>query len=124
MPKREKSNPEPDKAKPEPDFYSTLWSLQQYFAHPPSLDGPATRSDPEEPLRTPFEQFKIKSDFVLPELFEQTQRERKVMGKEAEGSGKKRKRTIEDEGQGGFFHPRYLTGKRLLQHEVGCYVSR
>ncbi len=96
----------------------TLWSLQQYFAHPPSLDGPATRSDPDEPPRTPFEQFKIKSDFVLPKLFEQTQREKEMMGKEVAGSGNKRKRAVEDEGQHGFFHPRYLTGKRLLEHEV------
>jgi len=40
------------------------------------------------------------------------------MGKEVAGSGNKRKRAVEDEGQHGFFHPRYLTGKRLLEHEV------
>ena len=106
--------------KHEPDFYQTLWSIQRYFAHPPSLDGPPTRSDIDEEPRTPFEQFKLKSEFVLPKLFEQTQREKEMMGKEAEArGGKKRKRGLDGEGQGGFFHPRYLTGKRLLEHEVG-----
>ncbi|OCF34437.1 hypothetical protein I316_03951 [Kwoniella heveanensis BCC8398] len=98
----------------EPDFYSTLWSLQQYFAHPPSLDGPASGSPP----RSPFEIFKEKSDFVLPKLFAQTQKEKDLLGKDADVVGKKRKRSTEEEGQGGFFHPRYLTGKRLLEHEL------
>lgn len=46
------------------------------------------------------------------------------MGKDVDESlspSKKRKRGDEDvvvERQGGFFYPRYLTGKRLLQHEV------
>jgi THO complex subunit 1 len=109
---------------PESDFYSTLWSLQQYFASPPSLDGPATKGAPGQPPRTPFEQFKIKSDFVLPRLFEQTTKEKEMMGREAaEGVGRKRKRS-DTEGQDrgdenvGFFHPRYLTGKKLLEHEV------
>ena len=46
------------------------------------------------------------------------------MGKDTEEVGKKRKwGADEDIGtQGGFFHPRYLTGKRLLDHEVGpCF---
>ncbi|WVQ95789.1 hypothetical protein IAU59_002888 [Kwoniella sp. CBS 9459] len=98
----------------EPDFYSTLWSLQQYFAHPPSLDGPSTGTPPQ----TPFEVFKEKSDFVLPRLFAQTQKEKNLLGKDADVVGKKRKRSDEQEGQGGFFHPRYLTGKRLLEHEL------
>jgi hypothetical protein len=96
----------------EPDFYSTLWSLQQYFASPPTLDGPPTG----EPPHTPFDDFKTKSDFVLPRLFEQTRRENEIMGKDTEMVGSKRKRDVDD---GGFFHPRYLTGKRLLEHEVG-----
>lgn len=40
------------------------------------------------------------------------------MGKETDMVGKKRKR-VGDDDDGGFFHPRYLTGKRLLEHEVG-----
>jgi THO complex subunit 1 len=92
----------------EPDFYSTLWSLQQYFASPPTLDGPPTG----DPPHTPFHDFKTKSDFVLPRLFEQTRRE----NEDTEMVGSKRKRDVDD---GGFFHPRYLTGKRLLEHEVG-----
>ncbi|GFZ49697.1 hypothetical protein JCM24511_07099 [Saitozyma sp. JCM 24511] len=95
----------------EPDFYSTLWSLQQYFASPPTLDGPPTG----EPPHTPFDDFKTKSDFVLPRLFEQTRRENEIMGKDTEMVGSKRKRDVDD---GGFFHPRYLTGKRLLEHEL------
>ncbi|WWC65859.1 uncharacterized protein I303_108481 [Kwoniella dejecticola CBS 10117] len=96
------------------DFYPTLWSLQQYFAHPPSLDGPATG----DPAKTPFESFKEKTDFVLPHLFAQTQKEKALMGKDAESVGKKRKRSTEDVGEGGFFHPRYLTGKRLFEYEL------
>ncbi|KAK4685075.1 THO complex subunit 1, partial [Tremellales sp. Uapishka_1] len=99
-------------AESRPDFYPTLWSLQQYFASPPSLDGPSTG----EPPQNPFETFKNKSDFVLPILFEQTVKEKEMMGKEAEIVGKKRKRVESDDG--GFFHPRYLTGKNLLHHEL------
>ncbi|WRT69725.1 uncharacterized protein IL334_006715 [Kwoniella shivajii] len=99
---------------PQMDFYPTLWSLQQYFAHPPSLDGIATG----EPPKTPFDTFKEKSDFVLPQLFAQTQKEKALLGKDTEIGGKKRKRSAEDEGNGGFFHPRFLTGKRLLEHEL------
>ena len=49
------------------------------------------------------------------------------MGKEGDQDvvGKKRKRIDKEAGNGGedgslggFFHPRYLTGKRLLEHEV------
>lgn len=93
-----------------PDFYSTLWSLQQYFASPPTLDGPPTG----EPPVTPFQRFRIQTDFVLPKLFEQTVREKDLMGKETDVVGQKRKRG----GDEGFFHPRYLTGRRLLEHEV------
>ncbi|WWC92828.1 uncharacterized protein L201_007787 [Kwoniella dendrophila CBS 6074] len=99
---------------PKPDFYPTLWSLQQYFAHPPSLDGPAVG----EPAKSPFETFKEKTDFILPNLFEQTQKEKALMGKEAENIGKKRKRSDDSDENGGFFHPRYLTGKRLFEYEL------
>ncbi|WVQ77756.1 hypothetical protein IAR50_007446 [Cryptococcus sp. DSM 104548] len=95
-------------APPEPDFYSTLWSLQQYFAHPPSLDGPPVGSPPQ----TPFQTFRHKSNIVLPKLFEETQKDKDLSGKD-EPVGKKRKR-----GDGGFFHPRYLTGKRLFSYEL------
>ncbi|KAK8849711.1 hypothetical protein IAR55_005046 [Kwoniella newhampshirensis] len=105
-------------SKADPDFYSTLWSLQQYFAHPPSLDGPASG----DPAQTPFDIFIEKTDFVLPKLFQQTQQEKDMLGKDAGGviGGQKRKRSLEDEGdgRGGFFYPRYLTGKRLLEHEL------
>jgi THO complex subunit 1 len=95
-----------------PDFYSTLWSLQKYFSHPPCLQGGSTGN----PSQTPWEDFKEKSEIVLPKLFEQTQKERDLLGKEdAVPSGRKRKRDDE-----GFFHPRYLTGRRLLEHEVGA----
>ncbi|RXK39720.1 hypothetical protein M231_03075 [Tremella mesenterica] len=108
------------KASTETEFYSTLWSLQHYFAYPPSLDGPAVQSNPGEPARTPFETFKAKTEFVLPKLFEQTQKEKEMMGKDAEVISRKRKRS---EGQSdasarGFFHPRFLTGKRLFDHEL------
>ncbi|WWC73668.1 uncharacterized protein I206_107640 [Kwoniella pini CBS 10737] len=96
------------------DFYPTLWSLQQYFAHPPSLDGPASG----DPAITPFETFKEKTDSVLPHLFAQTQKEKALLGKDAESVGKKRKRLAGDMGEGGFFHPRYLTGKRLFEYEL------
>ncbi|WVQ78944.1 hypothetical protein IAT38_001036 [Cryptococcus sp. DSM 104549] len=102
------SSPKQDK----PDFYSTLWSLQQYFAHPPSLDGPATGSPP----RTPFQVFQDKSNLVLPVLYEQTKKEKEALSEDGEGAGKKRKR--DDAGAAEFFHPRYLTGKRLLDYEL------
>lgn len=96
-----------DPAKPsQPDFYSTLWSLQQYFAHPPSLDGPATG----EPAQTPFEVFRTKSDFVLGRLFEQTVKERVLLGKNPE---RKRKRD-----HGFESYPRYLTARSLTKYEI------
>ncbi|ODN72895.1 hypothetical protein L202_08318 [Cryptococcus amylolentus CBS 6039] len=104
----EEKQPLTPAAPPEADFYSTLWSLQQYFAHPPSLDGPPVGSPPQ----TPFQTFRQKSGLVLPRLFEETQKEKELSGKD-ETVGKKRKR--ED---GGFFHPRYLTGKRLFSYEL------
>lgn len=58
----------------DPDFYSTLWSLQQYFSHPPSLDGPAVGSPP----KTPFQTFRDKSDFILFQLFEQTKKRKRL----------------------------------------------
>jgi THO complex subunit 1 len=99
--------------KPEADFYATLWSLQQYFAHPPSL-APSPQARNTGP--TPFASFRQKSEIVLPILFAQTKKQKELMGREVE-VGKKRKR--EDGGDaGGFFHPRFLTGKKLLEHEV------
>ncbi|KAK6908723.1 hypothetical protein I203_102726 [Kwoniella mangroviensis CBS 8507] len=112
---KEPSQSEDSEAKEQKlDFYPTLWSLQQYFAHPPSLDGPAVG----EPAKTPFHTFKEKTDFVLPHLFAQTQKEKALLGKDAEVIGKKRKRSAEDVENGGFFHPRYLTGKRLFEYEL------
>ncbi|WVO21599.1 uncharacterized protein IAS62_002908 [Cryptococcus decagattii] len=100
--------------RPDLDFYSTLWSLQQYFSHPPSLDGPAVGS----PRKTPFQTFRDKSDFVLPQLFEQTKKETAMTGTE-DGMGKKRKReAMEGQDTGGFFYPRFLTGKRLFEYEL------
>lgn len=88
-----------------PDFYSTLWSLQQFFAHPPSLDGPAKG----EPPQTPFEVFRTKSDLVLARLFEQTSKERVLFGKNPE---RKRKRDDFD------VSPRYLTARSLTEYEI------
>lgn len=113
---------------PEPDFYSTLWSLQQYFAHPPSLAPSTSAANSRAPTpsvgessKTPFATFREKSDLVLPILFEQTKKQKELMGRELDtdrvGTGKKRKR-VEGETDGSFFYPRYLTGKRLLEHEV------
>jgi THO complex subunit 1 len=101
-------------SKPEADFYSTLWSLQQSFAHPPSLAPSPQARNQSGP--TPFASFRQKSEVVLPILFEQTKKQKELMGREVE-VGKKRKRN--DVGDaGGFFHPRYLTGKKLMEHEV------
>jgi THO complex subunit 1 len=118
------SKKEDDKA--ESEFYSTLWSLQHYFAHPPSL-APSPQSQAGTPRpgqstpATPFASFRQKSEIVLPILFEQTKKQKELMGREVE-VGKKRKRDDGVEGSGGFFHPRYLTGKKLLEHEV-CLTS-
>jgi THO complex subunit 1 len=111
MPADKSKDGVPEPSTPQSNFYSTLWSLQQYFAFPPSLDGPPMG----DPPRTPFQDFKTKSDFVLPKVFEQTQKEKELLGTDTEVLGSKRKRAADD---GGFFHPRYLTGKRLLEHEV------
>ncbi|ORY34712.1 THO complex subunit 1 transcription elongation factor-domain-containing protein [Naematelia encephala] len=94
------------------DFYSSLWSLQQYLAVPPALAGPPVPG-PDGTTQTLFQQFRAESDFVLPKLFEQTQKEKNLAGKDTDPIGKKRKRSEED-----FFHPRYLTAKRLLDHEL------
>jgi THO complex subunit 1 len=116
--------------KPEADFYSTLWSLQQYFAHPPSLapSSSTSASTPRtpEPTTTPFASFRQKSEIVLPILFEQTKKQKDLMGREVESGTKKRKRDeagVGSEGAGDFFYPRYLTGKKLLEHEVGPFPS-
>lgn len=99
--------------KPTEDLYSTLWSLQQYFASPPLLGRPSSAS----PDATTWEDFRKKSDFVLPRLFEQTKKQVEMQGKEDDPTmmGGKRKRDVEDEG---FFHPRYLTPRRLFEHQV------
>lgn len=110
--KKKEDNMDQD-SKPEADFYATLWSLQQYFAHPPSL-APSPQARNTNP--TPFASFRQKSEIVLPILFEQTKKQKDLMGREVE-VGKKRKRD-ETGDAGGFFHPRYLTGKKLLEHEV------
>lgn len=121
-----------EQAKPEFDFYSTLWSLQQYFAHPPSLATqptaqPATPRTPRSEgatTTTPFATFRQKSDLVLPILFEQTKKQKELMGREADGGGPGRKRKREEATEdGGFFYPRYLTGKRLLEHEVSRWQT-
>ncbi|WVO14330.1 hypothetical protein L204_101962 [Cryptococcus depauperatus] len=110
---KEENGPFTPKAPKEPDLYSTLWSLQHYFAHPPSLDGPSF----DIPPKTPFENFRSKTDFVLPKLFEQTRKEAVLLGKE-ERIGKKRKHENTQDHIGGFFYPRYLTGKRLFEYEL------
>lgn len=87
---------------PQPDFYSTLWSLQQYFAHPPSLDGS-------------FEEFRTKSDFVLARMFEATRKERVLLGKNPERAAAARKRPHADLERA---YPRYLTSRSLLEYEI------
>ncbi|ORX37677.1 THO complex subunit 1 transcription elongation factor-domain-containing protein [Kockovaella imperatae] len=138
-----KAEPDPSNTNPEPDFYSTLWSLQQYFASPPLLAGPSAPAKDGESSKTPFDDFKDKSDFVLPKLFEQTVKEKELMGIEKLGTtiksdsvisqeaGRKRKREHakeqQDESQskkGRFFHPRYLTGRKLLEHELADNAFR
>jgi THO complex subunit 1 len=99
-----------ENVKPEEDFYATLWSLQGYFANPPSLDGPAVKTN--DGSVTPFQAFKKKTEFILPKLYEQTTKEKAL---QPEGTKKRKRDEVNDEG---FFHPRYLTGKRLLEHEV------
>lgn len=95
-----------EKPTPQPDFYSSLWSLQQFFAHPPSLHGPAVG----EPAQTPFQVFRAKSDFVLVRLFEQTAKERVLLGKNA---------VLKRKHDDGFeMCPRYLTARSLLEHEI------
>ncbi|KAL7425191.1 hypothetical protein Q5752_000879 [Cryptotrichosporon argae] len=99
----------------EESFYATLWSLQHYFANPPSLDGPATG----DPPRTPFETFRYKTDLVLPRLFEETKKEDTLRASSTDIEGRKRKRDEDEcEEEGGFFYPRYLTGRKLLEHEL------
>lgn len=86
-------------------FYSALWSLQQYFAHPPSLDGPATG----EPAQTPFERFRSASDFVLERLFAETARERSNPTPKADRGADTETDVV---------FPRYLTARALLRHEL------
>lgn len=109
---KDKPNSESKESSPaQPDFYSTLWSLQQYFAHPPSLDGPATGTPP----RTPFESFRTKSDFVLSRMFEATRKERVLLGKNPERAAAARKRPHADLERS---YPRYLTSRSLLEYEI------
>lgn len=86
----------------QPDFYSALWSLQPYFAHPPSLDGS-------------FEEFRAKSDFVLARMFEATKKERVLLGKNPERAAAARKRPHADLERA---YPRYLTSRSLLEYEI------
>lgn len=86
-------------------FYTTLWSLQQYFAHPPSLDGPASG----EPAQTPFERFRSASDFVLERLFAETARERANPTPKVDRGPDAETEVV---------FPRYLTARALLRHEL------
>ncbi len=92
----------------QPDFYASLWSLQQYFAHPPSLDGPAVDG------RTPFDDFRTKSDFVLGRMFEATRKERVLVGRNPERAAAARKRKRDEAAA----YPRYLTSRGLLDYEI------
>lgn len=100
-----------EKPKPEPDFYSTLWSLQTYFAYPPSLDGQATG----DPTQTAFEEFRAKTTFVLSRLYEQTKRERVLQGKD---DGSALPTVVKSGTSADDFYPRYLTAKSLLEYEI------
>ncbi|WOO82222.1 THO complex subunit 1 [Vanrija pseudolonga] len=100
-----------EKPKAEPNFYSTLWSLQGYFAYPPSLDGPAVG----DPTQTAFEQFRAKTEFVLSRLYEQTKRERVLRGKD---DGSAPATVVKSGTSADDFYPRYLTAKSLLEYEI------
>ncbi|BEJ11678.1 hypothetical protein CspHIS471_0201380 [Cutaneotrichosporon sp. HIS471] len=91
----------------QPDFYAALWSLQPYFAYPPSLDGPEVDGS------TPFDEFRTKSDFVLARMFEATRKERVLLGRNPERATAARKRSHAESD-----YPRYLTSRSLLEYEV------
>ena len=95
------------------ELYPTLWSLQEYFSYPPLL---ALKSRNRRPFDH-FEEFKKKTEFVLPRLFEETEKEKESFLKEEGRAGLKRKR-----GES-FFYPRYLTDKRLFDYEVSSHRS-
>ncbi|KAK1923659.1 THO complex subunit 1 transcription elongation factor-domain-containing protein [Papiliotrema laurentii] len=95
------------------ELYSTLWSLQEYFAFPPLLAQKSKQRRPFDHL----EHFKTKTDAVLPKLFAETDKERDALVKEKE-DGHERKRKRGDDATGGFFHPRYLTERRLFEYEL------
>jgi THO complex subunit 1 len=69
-----------------------------------------------------LEHFKTKTDAVLPKLFAETDKERDALVKEKE-DGHERKRKRGDDATGGFFHPRYLTERRLFEYEVRASLS-
>ncbi|GMK56238.1 hypothetical protein CspeluHIS016_0300780 [Cutaneotrichosporon spelunceum] len=91
----------------QPDFYDALWSLQPYFAYPPSLDGPEVDGS------TPFDEFRTKSDFVLARMFEATRKERVLLGRNPERAAAARKRSHAEPD-----YPRYLTSRSLLEYEI------
>ncbi|KZO98684.1 hypothetical protein CALVIDRAFT_31330 [Calocera viscosa TUFC12733] len=99
------------------EFYTTFWSLQQYFRDPAILaskdeDGPS------------LAKFRGLVDKVLPAIAEATAKEKLLTGtKDAEvTTGKKRKFTemmsVDDEEEDNFF-PKFLTSAELLDYEMG-----
>jgi THO complex subunit 1 len=98
-------------------LYAKFWSLQVYFANPPYVSGklPGPKGLPKPRLQD----FKLKTEAVLPRLFAETEKAKRNAA--VERVGQKRKRETEEEDQA-FFHPRLLTDKRLFEYQVG--VSR
>ena len=67
-----------------------------------------------------LQDFKLKTEAVLPRLFAETEKSKRNAA--VERVGQKRKREDEEEVQA-FFHPRLLTDKRLFEYQVriaGC----
>ncbi|KZT51210.1 hypothetical protein CALCODRAFT_521509 [Calocera cornea HHB12733] len=98
------------------EFYTTFWSLQQYFRDPTIL----ASKDQEGPS---IVKFRGLIDKVLPAIAEATAKEKLLTGtKEAEvATGRKRKYTemmsVDDEEEDNFF-PKFLTSVDLLDYEM------
>lgn len=82
-------------------MYAKFWSLQVYFANPPYVSGklPGPKGLPNPSLQD----FKLKTEAVLPRLFAETEKSKRNAA--VERVGQKRKREDEEAVQA-FFHPR------------------
>jgi THO complex subunit 1 len=116
------------------DLYSAFWSLQTFLTHPPSLaDQTKSKATPDSPERTPFETFRVKTDFVLPHLYDapRTEDAQIMLGKrlredgdvEGEPLAKKGPSLAESASSIGEL-PRYLPKRRLFEYQVCCFYQR